>query len=338
MAQLFTNGARALLTSGITSTANSLTVEAGKADLFPVANVGAGSLPSVNNWFKAVLQDSLGNIEIVYVRTRASGSGVFSNVLRGQEGTIARAYSSGSVVGLRITATDINSVIDFVSKNNAFTGSNSFAGVSEFFGAASFSQLIAGSINGNAATVTNGVYTTGSQTIGGDKTFSGLLALSSSRIVIANSSLAMYEMHLPSVAARAWYLSTDGVTRLAITNGGGTASSVLLSVNDAGNFTALGDVTAYSDERLKENWRDLPEDFLERLARVKMGVYDRIDTGETQVGVGAGSLRLEAMSHAVSEDAQGFLSVAYGNAALASCVALAREVVKLNSRIAALEK
>jgi hypothetical protein len=113
---------------------------------------------------------------------------------------------------------------------------------------------------------------------------------------------------------------------------------VLLSVNDAGNFTALGDVTAYSDERLKENWRDLPEDFLERLARVKMGVYDRIDTGETQVGVGAGSLRLEAMSHAVSEDAQGFLSVAYGNAALASCVALAREVVKLNSRIAALEK
>lgn len=39
-------------------------------------------------------------------------------------------------------------------------------------GTKTFSSTIAGSINGNAATVTNGVYTTGNQTIGGTKTFS----------------------------------------------------------------------------------------------------------------------------------------------------------------------
>lgn len=41
-------------------------------------------------------------------------------------------------------------------------------------GTKTFSSTIAGSINGNAATVTNGVYTTGNQTIAGTKTFSAL--------------------------------------------------------------------------------------------------------------------------------------------------------------------
>lgn len=39
-------------------------------------------------------------------------------------------------------------------------------------GTKTFSSTISGSINGNAATVTNGVYTTGNQTIAGTKTFS----------------------------------------------------------------------------------------------------------------------------------------------------------------------
>jgi hypothetical protein len=41
-------------------------------------------------------------------------------------------------------------------------------------GTKTFSSTISGSINGNAATVTNGVYTTGDQTIGGTKTFSAV--------------------------------------------------------------------------------------------------------------------------------------------------------------------
>jgi hypothetical protein len=363
MAQLFSNNARAFLVAAVTSSSTSLTIDAVMADAFPVANVGTGAVPSLNNWFKAVLQDSLGNIEIVYVRTRVSGSGVLGNVIRGQEGTTARDFSAGAVVGLRLTAADINSIVDIVSKNNAFTGTNSFAGSTAFYGstlfatATSFSEAVSfgggvsfsststflgsatfnlpinGSLAGNAATVTNGVYTIGTQTISGDKVFSGLLSLSSPRIVIANSSLAMYEMHIPGNSARAWYLNTDGVTRLAITNGGGGASTVLLSVDGSGNTTAAGDITAYSDERLKENWRDLPDDFVERLARVKMGAFDRKDTGKTQVGVGAASLRDEALPHAVHTDSDGNLSVAYGNAALASCVALARELVALKQKL-----
>jgi hypothetical protein len=49
------------------------------------------------------------------------------------------------------------------------TGNQTLGGVK------TFSSTIVGSINGNAATVTNGVYTTGNQTIGGIKTFSSTI-------------------------------------------------------------------------------------------------------------------------------------------------------------------
>lgn len=112
-----------------------------------------------------------------------------------------------------------------------------------------------------------------------------------------------------------------------------------LSNNDATfgrNLAAVGNVTAYSDERLKTNWQPLAPDFLTRFSRVKTGVYDRIDNGVTQVGVSAQSLR-EVLPQAVLEDDKGTLSVAYGNAALAACVELAKRVVEQEERIARLE-
>ena len=134
MPQLFTNNARALLASGITDSATSLTVEASKADLFPTANVGSGSVPSANNWFKATLQDATGNVEIVYVRTRTAGSGVFSNVIRGQEGTTARSFSAGTVVGLRITSADVEGSIAAALNSMQVTGNQTVEGTKTFNG------------------------------------------------------------------------------------------------------------------------------------------------------------------------------------------------------------
>ena len=98
----------------------------------------------------------------------------------------------------------------------------------------------------------------------------------------------------------------------------------------------LNNITAYSDERVKTNWRDLRPDFIERLAEVKHGVYDRTDQVSTQVGVSAQSLQ-KILEHAVMEGDDGQLSVAYGNAALVAAVKLAERVVALEARLAALE-
>jgi hypothetical protein len=104
-----------------------------------------------------------------------------------------------------------------------------------------------------------------------------------------------------------------------------------------GSIWAAGNITAYSDEKLKTNWSDLADDFVARLAQVKSGVFDRTDTGKRQVGVSAQSLQKvlpEAVDYHEKED---LLSVAYGNAALAAAVELAKDNVDLRARVAKLE-
>ena len=98
------------------------------------------------------------------------------------------------------------------------------------------------------------------------------------------------------------------------------------------NILAGGNVTAYSDERLKRDWGTFGPDMLEKLSEVKSGTYTRIDSGLKQVGVSAQSLQ-KVMPDAVCEGENGHLTVAYGNAALSACVELAKEVVTLRKRI-----
>lgn len=133
-------------------------------------------------------------------------------------------------------------------------------------------------------------------------------------------------------------------------NAGGAAGNLtdhgMLIINNGGfrcaisnSIVASGNITAYSDERLKTNWRAMPPNFVARLAQVKVGVYDRID-GEngTQVGVSAQSFQqLLPQAIMTAKDEMQTLSVSYGNAALASAVELAKDNVDLRARITRLE-
>jgi hypothetical protein len=138
--------------------------------------------------------------------------------------------------------------------------------------------------------------------------------------------------HRAGVYAVNMGLDNDNVFRI----GGWSAGANRWQLDMSGNGTFAGNVTAYSDERKKKNWRDLPTDFIEQLAKVKNGIYDRTDEDITQIGVSAQKLRL-IMEHAVIEDKDGNLSVAYGNAALVSAIKLAERVVDLESRLKSLE-
>jgi hypothetical protein len=120
--------------------------------------------------------------------------------------------------------------------------------------------------------------------------------------------------------------------RVLNTNG----NSVAFRVNGAGNAIAAGNVTAYSDERVKANWRKLDDGFLVNLANVKSGIYDRTDVEITQAGVSAQSLR-EVLPESVIEAENGDLSVAYGNAAMVSAIELAKKVVALENKVAELQ-
>jgi len=193
---------------------------------------------------------------------------------------------------------------------------------------------------GNADTVTNGVYTSGATlsnafyftsglSVGSTSISGNLIALGSSTTA---ATMTFRRSDLSSVNMG---LDTDGTFRL----GGGTdgATTYRFTSDTSGNFVSRGNVTAYSDERNKTNWQVLQNNFVEELAKVKSGTYDRVDTGETQVGVGAQSLQ-KLMPEAVMSDAEGNLSVAYGNAALAACVKMAQKIVELEAKIEELTK
>lgn len=101
MAVLFANNATTTLASGITNVATSLTVAAGTGALFPTL--------SGSNVFYATLVDASNNIEIVKVTARSSDT---FTIVRAQESTTARAFSTGHKVELRLTAAGLDAKLD----------------------------------------------------------------------------------------------------------------------------------------------------------------------------------------------------------------------------------
>lgn len=109
MTQRFTNNARSRLVGTFNVGATSLTIESPTADLFPVANTSDWVAPG--DWFKATLESASGVVEIIHVGLRNNGSGVLSNIKRGQDGTAEVNWPAGSVIGLRITAADVEKAL-----------------------------------------------------------------------------------------------------------------------------------------------------------------------------------------------------------------------------------
>ena len=110
----------------------------------------------------------------------------------------------------------------------------------------------------------------------------------------------------------------------------------IMTLTDAGALTCVGNITAFSDERLKDDWRPLPLGIVDKMAMlIKSGTFSRKDMPGRFVGVGAQSLR-EILPEAVNAEYD-YLSVDYGPTALALCVELCREIGYLKDRIRKLE-
>ena len=93
MSLLFTNNAVSTLAAGISDTDLTLVVQAADGLLYPN--------PSGNDSFLVTLRDASNNIEIVEVTNKAADT---FTIVRGQEGTVAKAYLSGDAVELSVTA------------------------------------------------------------------------------------------------------------------------------------------------------------------------------------------------------------------------------------------
>ena len=125
------------------------------------------------------------------------------------------------------------------------------------------------------------------------------------------------------------YVYADSSNQIGFLNSAGSWS---WKMDNSGNGTATGSVTAYSDERLKKDWEPVAENFVEKLAAVKTGTYTRTDIGERQAGSSAQDWQ-KLLPEVVRAGNEGILSLAYGNAAVVACVELAKEVMKLRAEV-----
>jgi hypothetical protein len=171
-------------------------------------------------------------------------------------------------------------------------------------------------ISGNATTATSATSATSATT--------ATTATNANNVAIAADTSSTGSFFVPYVSATTGNVAMRG-TRLTVQP-------------STGNFTAVGTVTANSDERIKTDWSALPQDFIERLTKVKVGTYTRIDTGVRQAGSSAQDWQ-KLLPEVVStgQDEQGTLSLAYGNAALVSVVELAKVVVDLKAEVESLK-
>ena len=104
----FANSAFATLASGINSSATSITLTTGQGARFPSLAGG--------DYFFATLIDTSNNLEIVKCTARSTD---VLTVVRGQESTTARAFSTGDRIELRITAQSIVDAAPVQSVNGA---------------------------------------------------------------------------------------------------------------------------------------------------------------------------------------------------------------------------
>lgn len=108
---------------------------------------------------------------------------------------------------------------------------------------------------------------------------------------------------------------------------------------DTGDFTASGNVTAYSDKRLKKNIIRLVNG-LAKVRRMMPVTYEEVSSGRARVGFVAQDMR-DVVPHVVVEDAEGYLSINYGalTSVLASAIQDIDEQLKdIRRRLKALEK
>jgi hypothetical protein len=113
--------------------------------------------------------------------------------------------------------------------------------------------------------------------------------------------------------------ATDDIVFVA-NNGGAQVNNILRltkagNVSTSGSFTASGDVTAYSDARIKENIFTI-DNALEKMLSLRGVYYNRTDKDDKSQKVGVIAQEIQqVLPQVVQEQTDGMLSVSYGNMA-----------------------
>ena len=239
-------------------------------------------------------------------------SGDWYNTIRGSHGGGVSYYSNtlamkmtGPGVGDIYTQTRVAGTLQgwnrFWHSNNDGSGSGLDADLLDGLNSSSFARTdVSNTYTSNTINyfqVDRGGYS-GSLTTGNLQAYSG-----------GNNS-AFMSFHKSGHYAVNMGLDADNVLRI----GGWSASANRWVLDMSGNMTAAGNVTAYSDIRLKENIEVIP-DALEKVQKIRGVTFTRNDQEDKEkLHTGVIAQEVEAvLPEVISEDNLGIKNVAYGN-------------------------
>lgn len=331
-------GAVTLLTSSA-ATALALT----SVQLTGAQTIGGAKTFNSNITTTGVIATGLGSTSGQYTAVAGASSTWYGAFLRNDGSSVYMLSSAAQTTAAAAATAAFNSFRPFAW--NLATGAVTIAGAGESTavgGALNVTGVITGPTAGTSspagsfvANTTGGSYAGGYTRYG---PFKSAVTYSGSSFAPVVSAFYTYNpgyagvYHLGTLATNA---ANAGNFVIQHINSGGTEQNTWSFDGANGNFTATGNVSAYSDERVKTDWAALPDTFIYDLARVKHGTYTRIDTGERQAGASAQDMQ-NLLAEVVHANADEMLSLAYGNAALVSAIKLAQKFVELEARLAKL--
>lgn len=210
--------------------------------------------------------------------------------------------AGGTVVQVgfgNLTSTMVTSALGYTPYNatnpNGFiTSSGSITGSS-------------GSCTGNAATATTATNLSGGTVSGTTGTFTGSVTISSNN---ASGGGLILSDDGDIVDLNDGYASMRFSSGVRVYSGNKTGGAVI-TLSSSGSITATGDITAYSDARLKTDIETITG-ALDRLRKLRGVTFTRRDTGSRGIGLVAQELA-PIVPEAVMAHDDGLLSVAYGN-------------------------
>jgi hypothetical protein len=127
-----------------------------------------------------------------------------------------------------------------------------------------------------------------------------------------------------------YILRGNGNNSVTWDNGPNNRHPMTLNLEN-GNVVFSGDVTAYSDSRLKKNINPI-ENALDKTLKLEGVSYERTDSDDKHIGLIAQKVK-EVLPEVVNEDKDGYFTVSYGN-----IVGLLVEAIKeLNAKVEKLE-
>lgn len=201
-------------------------------------------------------------------------------------GTLYEVLSNYGGTGTYSTTGDFRAPIFYDSNNTAF-----------YIDPSSTSNVYRMNFTGPSKFVTN---------YGG---YCGSLSDPSLQVYSDSNNSAFFSFHKGGQYAINMGLDADNVLRI----GGWSASANRFQMDMSGNLTMAGDITAYSDRRVKENIKTI-DNALEKVNALRGVYYNRTDSEDkrTKVGVIAQEV-LEVVPEVVNQDNDGMYNVSYGN-------------------------